>query len=655
MFICGFSPLSFATQLQVDSVLNSLGKAHDTIKIKHLNELCWHYRSTNPPFSLECGQKALEISDKIGNKSLKARSLNLVGIICRVLGYYDKSIAYLRMALALAEETQNKVEMGFAENNIGGAYRLKGYYTAAMEHVLRGRKAFESINYKYGIAYSQISIGFIYEDQQNYPKALEYMQYAFNLRKEVADSEGCILTLMEIARAYAYNNNFAKAMETFKQVEEFFKHSPKNSEIVRNTNALADVFLKQKKYNAALPLQLANYNTARELHTVRGQALAAINLGIIYTNLKDFSRAEKYLNEGLSLANDMPEYSVLLSAYNAMSAYYEASNQYAKALIYARKSAELKDSILSKENLSGVKEMEAVYENEKNQIENSLLHKDLELSHAQRNYWAIITVLFIGISILIYWRYRYRMHAEEHIRKMNEELQALNATRDKFFSIIAHDLRSPFHVMLGISELLATESEELPPEQQRKFSRELHHGIKKQFELLSDLLEWSKLQRGDFPLDLRSLQLADIVTDVIDSLTVPFQVKNLNVQNDISPDTIIWADENMIRLVIRNLLSNGIKFTPAGGKITISSANTTRGITISVSDTGIGISEEDLQKLFHPDHRFSNTGTANEKGTGLGLLLCKEILDKHNGTISIKSTEHQGSTFTVSLPPGPQI
>lgn len=651
LFLVLFSPESFS-QARLDSVLASLSHVPDSTKIKTLNDICWKNRANDPQFSEVCGEKALELCQMTGDKILLARTLNLLGISNRVLGYYDKSLAYLRSALAIAEETNNTIEIGFAENNIAGSYRLKGYYTAAMQHVLRGLKAFESIQYKYGIAYSAFSVASIYEDQLDYPKALEYFTKAYRVRQEIGDTAGAGNALNEVAKTYALQNNFDLAFETFKQAELLFNKIHDRSGIISNSTALGDVFIRLGRYNEALPLHQKVYEIAKEMNVPRGLVVGATRLGVIYTYLHQFSEAERYLQIAQQKVQKLQEYALTLEVYKAQSLFYEAEGKYAQSLKYARLYNALKDSVLSRESVSGVKEMEAVYESEKAKAENVILQKNVELSRTQRNSWVVITILFIGISGLILWRYLYQKQAEERIRKINSELKELNETRDKFFSIIAHDLRSPFHMMLGISELLATDIESLPPAQIKKFSKELHNGIKKQFELLSDLLEWSRLQRGDLLIEKKELQLDSEIREVVDSLTVPIRMKEISIVVAVESSVVVLGDSNMIRLVLRNLISNAIKFTEPKGEITVGAEKSGRAMKISVRDSGVGITAENREKLFRSDIRFTTPGTANEKGTGLGLLLCKEIVEKHGGKILVESVEGKGSvfSFTVAVP-----
>lgn len=242
-----------------------------------------------------------------------------------------------------------------------------------------------------------------------------------------------------------------------------------------------------------------------------------------------------------------------------------------------------------------------------------------------------------------------RKKMESEIQQINEELQESNATKDKFFSIIAHDLRSPFSGLLGLSEVISDPSEELTIQEIRKYGSRLHLLLKNQFNLLQNLLEWSRLQQGRINFKPELLHLNAEVNIVMDQLSVNFLRKNIELISDIDSSHTVLADADMLKSILLNILSNAIKFTDSGGTIKIRSEKMNNQITVTVEDNGIGISDDLLTKLFKLEKVSSTPGTAGEKGTGLGLLLCKEFIEKHGGTIHVESQPGEGSTFIFTL------
>jgi len=245
----------------------------------------------------------------------------------------------------------------------------------------------------------------------------------------------------------------------------------------------------------------------------------------------------------------------------------------------------------------------------------------------------------------------YKKKTSEELAASELQLKELNASKDKFFSIIAHDLRSPFHALLGLSELLATELDDLSKDEIKKFALELNISLKNQHKLLENLLAWSQLQTGKMQYAPVHISLNDFVNDVIALLAGNALKKNITVVNRVSSRTTLFADANMLQSIIQNLLSNAIKFTRAGGNIFISEkANGNRFVRVSVQDTGVGISKENLDKIFRTDSTATTKGTDNEKGTGLGLLLCKEMIERHGGALTVESELEKGTTFSFTMP-----
>jgi PAS domain S-box-containing protein len=243
-----------------------------------------------------------------------------------------------------------------------------------------------------------------------------------------------------------------------------------------------------------------------------------------------------------------------------------------------------------------------------------------------------------------------RKNAELQLQKYSEELKVANETKDKFFSIIAHDLLSPFGGFLGVSDYLAYEIDTLNKNEIVKLSKELNTSLHKQYELLTNLLDWSRLQRKNFSLDIETFFLCKELNREIEQLILIAGQKEIELRNKVENDLKVCADLNMLRLVLRNLISNSIKFTKKKGFVEVSAVNKENSIEISISDNGIGIAKEISEKLFKDDSRYSTEGTAKEKGTGLGLLLCKEIVEKHGGKIWVESEVGKGSKFIFTIP-----
>ncbi len=243
-----------------------------------------------------------------------------------------------------------------------------------------------------------------------------------------------------------------------------------------------------------------------------------------------------------------------------------------------------------------------------------------------------------------------RKRAEDALKKSEAELRELNATKDKFFNIVAHDLKNPFTSLLGSTELLYDSIHLMDNEKIRKLAQILNESAKGGYAILLNLLDWSRSQTGLIKVDPEKINLKNIIDLNISEFRLSAINKQITIKSEVNEDLFIYTDKNMINTILRNLLSNGAKFTRKGGSITVGASSTAENVIISVKDTGVGISEENIRKLFRIETRFQLPGTDNEQGTGLGLKLCNEFVEKLGGMIWVESVENSGSEFKFSIP-----
>jgi PAS domain S-box-containing protein len=243
-----------------------------------------------------------------------------------------------------------------------------------------------------------------------------------------------------------------------------------------------------------------------------------------------------------------------------------------------------------------------------------------------------------------------RKKAELLLKERENQLRELNSTKDKLFSIIAHDLRSPFNTILGFSELLINSFKDLDVAESEKYLEIINSSAKSTLVLLDNLLAWAKSQTGQIIYNPERTSLSAITGEILEVSKSIAKIKNISVKYIQTDDVEVYADVNMLKTILRNLVSNAIKYTYTNGEITISAIQNQSNIEITVSDNGVGMSEDIRNKLFEIDTNITTTGTANEKGSGLGLILCKEFVEKHGGEIRVKSESGKGSDFIFSLP-----
>jgi len=285
------------------------------------------------------------------------------------------------------------------------------------------------------------------------------------------------------------------------------------------------------------------------------------------------------------------------------------------------------------------------------------VHYERHLQFWDRSHvWFEVVNSFIEISddenylLSIFRNISERKLADEKISIYLEELKELNKSKDKFFSIVAHDLKSPFQGLLGLSEILIEDYSEMSDEQIIQYLKMIRTTTKDVYRLIENLLEWSRLQTGRMEYKTEKQNLSQLIDGVINLIIPTASKKNLQLYNQVHRNNYVFADTNMLNSVVQNLISNAVKFTRDYGVIAISSIEKEEFLEICVADNGVGMSKKDVGKIFKMDEHFSTKGTKDELGTGLGLLLCKELVEKHGGNIWVESELDKGTKFRFTIP-----
>jgi signal transduction histidine kinase len=243
-----------------------------------------------------------------------------------------------------------------------------------------------------------------------------------------------------------------------------------------------------------------------------------------------------------------------------------------------------------------------------------------------------------------------RKQAELKLKKSEKKLKNAVLLKDKYFSILAHDVRNPFNFLIGISELLQVGLDDIPKDELKSILEKIHITSKQTNTIFENLLFWARAQTGEISFNPVKLNVKDTLQENIRNLSLFAEAKNLNMTIEAMEEIYAHADENMVETILRNLSMNAIKFTKNDGSISFYAEQKNGKVQISVKDTGIGMSEEEINQLFRPEEKISQSGTNNEKGFGLGLLVSKEFVEKNKGSITVRSKKGEGSTFSFTLP-----
>ncbi len=384
-----------------------------------------------------------------------------------------------------------------------------------------------------------------------------------------------------------------------------------------------------------------------------------------------FESYEKDYLKSLELSIKYKIYEIAKKVSSNLLRDYKKQNDLKKAFEMQQITKAMKDSISKMSSqkkifLANIQNEISIKENTITTLESKEIENKIKLKNYKRNRQFLnLLILFFSIGFLVALYYFILAqnfnkkiikknteleNSNEKLQKTKIELEELGKNKDRFFSIIAHDLRSPFNSVLGLSEYVSESMEELDKEDILKFNQLIYTSSKSLYNLLENLLDWSKTQIGQLKFQPEIYDLYEIVEKELAVLKMIAANKHISIQTEIEKNTFAYFDKEMIATVVRNITNNGIKFTQRDGIIKIKAQNKHSNVIVSIEDNGIGISEENISKLFKAEKEFTTNGTNGEKGTGLGLAICKEFVLINEGNIQVISVLGKGSTFTFSLP-----
>lgn len=651
-------------QNQIDSLEALLPGKEGLEKVKILNDLAFKYKYQSPDKGLDYANMAHTIALKEGSKMDIAESLQNIGINYWAKSEFHLALKNYKKSLKIYEEIKNFREIAASYSNMGIVYKNLSDYENALNCYLKSLQITEENKYTNLHIKTTYNISAVYLAQQNYPKAKEYAQKAIDLSEEHNDTQNIAAELNMMGQIYAFQNNYKTAILYYKRALE---QNKKNKNTYGTTISLYNIGNSEyelKNYTTAIEYFKESLILSEKINDQIGVLLAYKSIGLTHKKLNKFNSALDYYKKSLDLAIVLDLKEEKLDIYNSYAELYGTIGNHYKSVDYLEKFIALKDSIYNENSSKQIAEMQTKYDSEKKEKENELLRKNNEIQNLEIAKQTNLRNSFIGVSILVILmifillnRFIIKKKANqllilknEVISNQRDELKEINSTKDKFFSIISHDLRSPFNVILGFTNLLVEEYNNLDDTQIRKIISSLNSSSQSAFELLANLLTWAQTQTRGIEINKEQLNLKKLVESSIAPYALNASVKNIKIVINVPSESMLSIDKNTSITFIGNLVNNAIKFTPEGGTITIRYHENADNIELHIIDTGVGMTSEIIGKLFKIEESISTRGTNNEKGTGLGLILCKEFINKNGGDISVISEVGKGSEFIITLP-----
>lgn len=437
--------------------------------------------------------------------------------------------------------------------------------------------------------------------------------------------------------------HFLKALITAKFLESQFY-----SGLIKGN--LGNLYYKQGDYAKAIPLLEEDFKMSLEHNEIESAVNALITLAEIKTKLNSFEETEAFILNGLERLNvDIYPYRIGI-IYAFLSTLYENEKLYEKSAFYLKKQLAVanheNDFMKSLQRNRSITKFKAGYS------ENKLNVLRAESKLKERTFFYGILLFIIAIVVLFVFQIKNKKLRQNQkiIEKQHRELRFSNATKDKLFSIIAHDLRSPFASLQMLFNVI--EDDDFNAEELKNLLLDMKVTVEGTASTLDNLLKWAKMQMDEGMKKKEALiNLSEIAHRMIDFFKTQAQLKQVSIKNEISKKASLYADEDQIELIFRNLIGNALKFSNNGGSIIVSCKELESDFEISVADNGVGMSAAQLNRVFSNNKHLNSTrGTEGEKGTGLGLILCKEMIEYHGGKIWVESEEGSGTVFTFTIP-----
>jgi len=619
----------------------------DTAKGRLLLQIASQWLKADLDSAYAYSVQSKELFNKANYKQGVAEALTQQGIIKVNQNNFDTGFLLYREALTLHEDVNNTVGKAAVFNAIGVAYGMQEYYSKALPYFLKALKIYEEKNAEQGMANSYLRIGVLHAKTNNLDDALFYYNRALSLATKLNDLPNMASLYNNIGSVYGQKKQFKEALQALqksKEIAEKIQQFRTASEAYLN---LGNAYRELKKYDSAqYHFHLAEQHFTKH-ENKESLARTYDGLAELYILQNKQDAAKQLINKSIVLANQINNKSLLYNNYSILFEISMGEKDYKSALEYQENLLALKDSLHVAERSEILERLKAEYQLEKNEMVITQLQKENVEKTKQRN--VLLTLMILGMLLLILLVISLRLIYKNNIKlqKSKVQLLELNTMKDKFLSVISHDLRYPLASILQLLHHISIT--ETNRENDFIFNR-LMLSTSAVLETMDNMLVWGNRSFSKEEINRKQIDLAALAKRVCRFLELSANNKDIEIQNYINSPMLITADENQLEFVVRNLISNAIKFSHEHSKIELFAIANESDVKLHVKDYGVGMQEAQQLKLFKLNERESTKGTTGETGSGLGLMLSKEFIDLHDGQLTVESETGKGTEFIVTLP-----
>lgn len=605
--------------------------------------------------SLEDSLRRSEITteDKIKLHNLLAREYSYVNAV--------KAIENAEIALDLSVKKRNSIGMANAYRILGSVYAQNDNYFQSLEFFLEALDIFEDKGDSLGVANIYVSLGHYYQRLQKHDQEIDYHKKSLEIFRILGFQERIGVATHNLSESYLLKGNYPESRKLAEESVRINKTLNKKPVLSSCYNILGQLALQKgdqekAKRNFEMVLEISDQlgENSQKIATVS----AYCNLADIYFSKQNYKKMLFYLNKAVEFSKNSLLSDRLTEVYMKLISYYNRIGLEDSVKFYLMEyqtvSADRKRKLNEDRSELIRSAQEAYYIKQENQeLEAFNLLQDTRLKFAYSSIGLISFFIIILLwSLILNIRKKKRLARQQlTIQKQKERLEELNLTKDKFFSIVAHDLKSPLNSMKAFSDFIVSRGEDMNKKDIAVMSSKLKKSLNNTLKMADNLINWARIQMQDVKVERKKLNINETLEPICLLYQDIAEKKEITLRYQLKPELDIYADPDQMAFIMRNLISNAIKFTKRGGAITIDAVlDADKSIKIEVKDNGVGMPESIKNNLFKLESKYSMKGTDGEVGTGLGLMLCQEFININNGTIHVESEENKGTTIILSFP-----
>jgi len=645
----------------IDSALVSeIERTSGDARINKVKKLVQYYVNTSPTNGERWIEEGINYSRSVKDEKTEADFMLLNGKICLIRSQYRDALDYYQKALLIYNKLKSENEIASCYNEIAYVSNYLGEFQKGLEYSYKAEKLATEIKdqINQADAFNNISISnYLLKDSL---KAEQYYKKALALSKQIDYPIG-------LAAAYVHKSIYLFSAGQFDNGLEYafmaldeYKRVDYRRGIAGTLENIALLYRKKKEFTKSLNYHNQSLEIKGQIGDKQGIAATYANIGLIYWDTNDREKAKIYFQKSYDLRYVLGDLRGLGVVSDFFSQLFEEEGNYKESLRYYKLYKTYQDTLFNEKKQIQINMLSAQYESEKKESQIKQLEADNALNKTIFYYLLIIAILAISVAILfgvliqknkktnqiLIRKNEQITEQKELLEKLNSELSLTNAEKDKLFAIIAHDLKSPFQSILGFSDIITTESDKLSKEEILNYFQLISESNNNLYELIENLLSWSLIKMGKLKINPEPFTPIDDINKIIRLYHGNLHEKNISVNLEASKEDHLNIDRNSFMIILRNLISNSIKYTKSGGSIDITAHKSDGVYELKVRDSGVGMSEEVIEDILSKDIN-STSGTRGEKGTGFGLMICLEMIERNNGKLDISSTPGKGTEFKV--------